>query len=158
MPGRKPTPTTLRLLRGNPGKRKLPKREPKPQAGIPPRPDWLSTRGAEAWDRLSPQLYTMGVLTLADGDALALLCEAWAEWRDRRDDVAKHGVAYECETEKGGLMVRARPEVAMASDAWRRVIAAMGEFGLTPSSRSKVSSGKSGEVDPMEEFLGRGKA
>ena len=34
MPGPRPTPNYLKLLRGNPGKRKLNKHEPQPQ--IPP--------------------------------------------------------------------------------------------------------------------------
>ncbi len=48
MPGPRPTPTYLKLLRGNPGKRKLNKREPQPQ--IRPRrrrvPNfWTAMRG-----------------------------------------------------------------------------------------------------------------
>jgi hypothetical protein len=41
MRGRKPKPTFLKVLDGNPGKRPLNDQEPRPPQGIPDRPDWL---------------------------------------------------------------------------------------------------------------------
>ena len=42
MKGRKPTPTHLKLVKGNPGKRKLPINEPKPARDFPDVPHHLS--------------------------------------------------------------------------------------------------------------------
>ncbi len=78
------------------------------------------------------------VLTLADGKALELLCSVYAEYRDARDVIDRQGATYESHTQNGKI-VRARPEVAIASDAWRRIRAMMTEFGLTPSSRSRIA-------------------
>ena len=46
MKGRKPTPTILKRLQGNPGKRPLPANEPQPtlEDELPPPPDWLVSR------------------------------------------------------------------------------------------------------------------
>ena len=41
MAGRKPKPTAVKKLEGNPGKRKLNSKEPVPAKGIPACPDWL---------------------------------------------------------------------------------------------------------------------
>ena len=41
MAGRKPKPTAVKKLEGNPGKRKLNKKEPVPAKGMPECPDWL---------------------------------------------------------------------------------------------------------------------
>ena len=41
MAGRKPKPTAIKELEGNPGKRKLNKKEPKPEKGMPVCPEWL---------------------------------------------------------------------------------------------------------------------
>ena len=41
MAGRKPKPTAIKKLEGNPGKRKLNKNEPVPAKGMPECPDWL---------------------------------------------------------------------------------------------------------------------
>jgi len=137
MAGRKPVPTHIKIVRGNPGKRALPATEPRPAAGIPKMPGKLSTRARRAWKSIGPELERMGVLTVADGTALELLCDAYAEWRDARDVVIRDGATYET-VSKHGTMTRTRPEVAIASDAWRRIAVMLREFGLTPSSRTKV--------------------
>ena len=41
MAGRKPKPTALKKLEGNPGKRKLNTKEPIPAKGMPNCPEWL---------------------------------------------------------------------------------------------------------------------
>jgi len=138
MAGRKPVPRALKILRGNPGKRALGKREPKPLPGVPRMPGHLSARAKAAWKSIGPELDRMGVLTLADAKALELLCDAYAEYRAARDAVEKEGLTYET-FGPSGSMTRPRPEVAIASDAWRRIAAMLREFGMTPSSRTKVS-------------------
>jgi P27 family predicted phage terminase small subunit len=156
MAGRKPKPTALKLLGGNAGKRKPPAREPKPTKGVPPCPAHLSPRAKAAWKRVGPELERMGVLTVADGMALELLVAAYAEYRDARETVAREGATYESLTQNG-MMIRAHPSVAIASDAWRRVRAMLAEFGLTPSARTRVQGAPGEETaDPFEELLGGG--
>ena len=43
--GRKPTPTAMKLLEGNPGKRKLNDKEPRPEKKAPSCPKWLEPEG-----------------------------------------------------------------------------------------------------------------
>ena len=47
MAGRKPKPTALKKLEGNPGKRKLNTKEPMPGKGMPDCPKWLLPEGSE---------------------------------------------------------------------------------------------------------------
>lgn len=183
--GRPPTPTALKILRGNPGKRAINTDEPKPPRGEVKPPPWLKGRGRTAWKWIAPVLQQMGVLTTADPHALALLCDAYAEYIECRATVRKFGAVYESrvvkastrrvdgDTELDGdkpeglswddedfdgndwsVIIRPRPEVKMASDAWRRVQRMLTEFGLTPSSRSKVKGEPEGEADPFEEWAG----
>jgi P27 family predicted phage terminase small subunit len=152
--GRKPKPTALKLVQGNPGKRALNTAEPQPQRGIPECPDWLSPLAKEHWIEIAPRLDELGVLTLADGHALALLCETFAEYRKARADVVKHGATYWSTSEDGSKLKRANPNVAIASDAAKRYRGLLAEFGLTPSSRTKVSTAPNSEVDPLDVFLG----
>lgn len=158
MAGRKPLPTHIKLLKGNPGKRSVNAREPKPKRGVPKMPAHLTPRAKSAWKRIGPELDAMGVLSLADATALELLCCVYAEWRVARDTVDDEGTTYTTTTETGDTMYRTRPEVAIAADAWRRCRAMLAEFGLTPSSRSKVSRiGDPASADPFETFLGQAK-
>jgi P27 family predicted phage terminase small subunit len=37
-------------------------------------------------------------------------------------------------------MIKAHPAAIMKADAWKRLRAMLGEFGMTPASRSKVNA------------------
>jgi phage terminase small subunit len=80
--GPAPKPTALKLLQGNPGKRAINGREPKPKTGMPRCPDWLDEEAKACWKRIVPQLNGMGVLTLIDADALANYCDTWSRWKN----------------------------------------------------------------------------
>lgn len=163
MPGRRPKPTHLKVLAGNPGKRSLTPTPPEGAVGAvltpgtPVMPEHLTSEAAAAWRRLAPELAGRGVLTRADGFALELLCEAYAEYRAARVALALHGTTYTTEG-ISGPMVRARPEVAIAADAFRRFARMLAEFGLTPAARGRAHGVKAEEHDPMDDLLGDGGA
>ena len=134
--GPTPKPTALKVLQGNPGKRALPKGEPKPDAGrLPSAPRWLSDEAKREWKRLAPRLHAVGLLTEVDGLALAMLCEAFAQYMTAKTVVDSEGLLLV--SEKGnsyqhpaaGLMTQARGELMK----WAR------EFGMTPAARSRIS-------------------
>ena len=52
--------------------------------------------------------------------------------------IAAKGETYETTTPAGSVMIRQRPEVALAADAWRRYAAMLQRFGLDPVSRARV--------------------
>lgn len=52
MAGRRPKPTHLKVVTGNPGKRKLNDKEPTPAKEIPGPPAHLTDWGKVAWGRL----------------------------------------------------------------------------------------------------------
>ncbi len=82
MAGRKPKPTALKKLEGNPGKRKLNTKEPVPEKGMPDCPKWLLPEAREEWKRLCQKLSEMGVLTEIDMAAFAAYCQSYARWKE----------------------------------------------------------------------------
>jgi P27 family predicted phage terminase small subunit len=153
MTGRRPKSAAKKKLHGNPGRRPLPGNELKPERGIPEPPEWLSDVALGHWQTLAPELDAAGVLTVADGHALALLCEAHADWRAACEAIELHGETYTRTTAAGKSTVVARPEVAMRSDAWSRMKSMLAEFGLTPTSRSRVSAIPKRKGGRLERFL-----
>ncbi len=148
----RPKPSHLKLVRGNPGKRAVNKREPKPRREIPSPPAHLSDRGKVAWGKVSVILDRMGVLTEADAFALEMLCETYADILDARENL--QGGRYQTViTKSGDSMERARPALSDLQDADRRFRAWLVEFGLTPSARSRVKTEGEKEEDPLAEFL-----
>ncbi len=79
MAGRKPKPTALKKLEGNPGKRKLNTKEPVPGKGMPDCPKWLLPEAKEEWKRLCQKLSEMGVLTEVDMAAFAAYCQRYTD-------------------------------------------------------------------------------
>ena len=150
----KPKPTVLRVLEGNPSKRPLPENEPKPAVGAPSAPKFLSEPARKHWRAVVRQLKKARVMTHLDADALALYCETYARWMDATADVQERGMLIEFEKEsKAGLVytaVEVNPHVSIASKAFDQLRLMMIEFGMTPSSRTKVSTVSDGKkkADP----------
>jgi phage terminase small subunit len=82
MAGRRPIPTRLKLLRGNPGKRQLNRDEPTPAAEAPSCPSHLGKTARREWRRISRELLKLGLLTKPDRAALAGYCAAFGDWVD----------------------------------------------------------------------------
>ena len=82
MAGRKPKPTAVKKLEGNPGKRKLNTKEPNPGKGMPDCPAWLLPEAKTEWIRLSEKLNQMGVLTENDRSAFAAYCQSYGGIRE----------------------------------------------------------------------------
>jgi P27 family predicted phage terminase small subunit len=148
-------PTVLKLLAGNPGKRTISDREPKPPAGVPRYPDWLSAEARKVWRRLAPQLKTMKVLTLVDRDALAAYCHTYARWREAEDFITRHGLTYPIRDEKGNVRcLQQFPQVAIARNLLLVLRAYQQEFGLTPAARARVQVQNEPEEDRARGIIG----
>ena len=69
--GRKPKPTAVKVLEGNPGKRGLNAGEPKPEKKAPRCPAWLEAEAKKEWKRMAKQMERLGILTEIDMAAFA---------------------------------------------------------------------------------------
>ena len=74
--GRKPKPTAMKELEGNPGKHPLNTSEPKPNKKAPACPKWLEPEAKKEWRRLAKQMEAIGILTEVDMAAFAGYCQA----------------------------------------------------------------------------------
>lgn len=100
------------------------------------------------WDGLVARLEKQGTATEVDGYAVDQAVRCLVEI-DRLDSVLnEHGQVYSTFTENGSEMFRARPEVAMLEQAWRRLQSALRDLGLTPATRTRVRQAPSKEQAP----------
>ena len=74
--GRRPKPTALKKLEGNPGKRPLNELEPVPPVASLRCPNYLLPEARKEWRRLAPILMNLGLLTAADAVPFAGYCQA----------------------------------------------------------------------------------
>ena len=151
--GRKPKPTAMKILEGNPGKRPLNDKEPIPPKGTIRCPTWLEPEAKKEWRRLSSSLEAMGVLTTADIAAFAGYCQAYARWKEAEEFITKHGSVFR--TPSG--YVQQVPQVSIAQQNLKIMQSFCSEFGLTPATRSRlaIANGDNDNQsnDPMENLL-----
>lgn len=164
-PGRKPIPKHLKLVRNNPGRRKLNDKEPAPEdlGGRAP-PEYFSGYALQEWNRRVAQLTRLGVLKETDDGALIALCQAWHRWRQAEDalerfsdkDAVTHGLMIKTSPKKdgGGGNAIQNPLVGTANKALELYIKLAVEFGMTPSSRTRLSVGKDADDNPYAKFGG----
>ena len=137
--GPPPQPTSLRHLRGNPGKRRIDGREPQPKLEAPTCPQWLSAKAKRVWRDLVPVLKGMRILTRVDRDALTVYCQTYARWRGAEEFIDQHGEIYPVRDAQGNVTrMKLYPQVGVASTLLQVVRSYQQEFGMTPSARTRV--------------------
>lgn len=141
-PGRKPKPTALKLIEGNPGKRPVNKNAPKPKPVAPPCPASLDAVGKACWRRNAKVLEPLGLLTEADRDALYRYCQAYSISESAWAYISQAGVLVARQhgkTENGKAEAVKNPAVQV----WRDTVSVMqheaAKFGMTPSDRGQMS-------------------
>lgn len=149
MRGRKPKPTETKILEGNPGKRAINNKEPKPEVVIPDCPQHLKGAARTEWNRLAKELHALKIITKIDRAALAVCCTAWADYVKACNKLEKQGEVII--SEKGGMYQN--PWVAIKKRSMDQVQKFYAEFGMTPSSRSRVQVDMPDEGDEMAGFL-----
>ncbi|HJV75355.1 MAG TPA: phage terminase small subunit P27 family [Noviherbaspirillum sp.] len=156
MAGRRPKPTALKLVSGNPGKRAINRKEPKAKRLIPSCPEHLDDSAKVAWGRLTVLLDRMGVLTEADCSALERLCDCYADILECRKLIRRDGRTYKVTTQTGDILIKGNPAVAQLRAADAQFKSYLVEFGLTPAARSKVQVNPDDDdkKDPLSEFFG----
>ena len=135
MRGRKPKPTALKLIEGNPGKRPINGREPKPPASVPTCPAHLSASAKAEWKRLARTLNEIGLLTQIDRSVLAAYCQAYGRWVEAERRLAETPPILK--TPAGYVQIS--PWITISNKQVELMTRLMGELGLSPTARARLS-------------------
>ena len=131
--GRKPKPTWLKLVSGNPGKRPLNVDEPQPVGDLASPPDWFSPEQRIEWDR-ALRAAPLGLLRSLDESMLVVWVCAKVAHADAVQKVATFGSVI-----KSGGQAQPSPYVGIMNKQATVMMRAAAEMGFSPSSRSRVS-------------------
>lgn len=147
--GRKPKPTEVKKLEGNPGKRALNHKEPKPEIDIPECPPHLKRVAREEWKRITRELIKLKIITRVDRASLVAYCQAWEDYVNACKELEQEGAVII--SDKGGAYQN--PWVSIKNSAMDRMVRISSEFGMTPSSRTRIKVEAPDEDDAMAKFL-----
>ena len=148
--GRKPTPTPLKLLRGNPGRRPLRDDEPRPKPHLPAAPSHLGAAAKKEWRRAGRMLVQLGLVSELDRAAFAAYCTVWGRWVEAEEALRTYGVMMKS---PNGFPVQS-PYLAVANRAMEQMRSLLAEFGMSPASRTRVSGvTREDGHDPLDAFL-----
>lgn len=137
-PGPRPTPTGILRLRGS-NEVSHRKDEPVPTKPLPECPDWINAEAKLVWAQVVPQLDAMGILGGIDANALSRYCQLWSRWKDAEQFIQKYGSTYSLNDEAGKpKCFQQFPEVAIAHRLAAQLTKMEAEFGMTPSSRTRI--------------------
>lgn len=154
MKGRKPKPTVLKLVQGNPGRRPVSSDEFRPDAAIPDCPPHLKGEAKLEWERITQVLNAHGMISEADRGALAMVCTLWDRYVTAELMIER---ARDAAPATGGLFMKSpngfpiqSPWLAVSNKAMEQYKSMCAEFGLTPSSRVRVAP-STAQLDMFED-------
>jgi P27 family predicted phage terminase small subunit len=136
MSGPPPIPTALKVLRGNPGKKRI-KGEPIPDPSPIDPPAWLEgdALAVAIWRDEAPRLLRLGLLGDVDRLAFAALCERAATYQRAAREIR-------CDpTQPVGRMRQPKAEVSIARAAAHGLVQLASRFGMTPADRARITAG-----------------
>lgn len=147
-PGPAPKPTALKLIEGNPGRRQIEPGEVRPLVVAPVCPDHINPEAAAEWQRIVPLLLKHYLVTELDTAALALYCQSYGRWME-----AERKIAEQRAKNGSGLLIKApsgypiqNPYLAIANRAMEDCYKYLQQFGLSPSSRTRVQASPQGDL------------
>jgi P27 family predicted phage terminase small subunit len=132
--GAKPVPTNIKALRGTVRADRGNPHEAKPKSDVPVCPSDLSAEAKREWRRVTKELAPLGLLTRIDRAALAGYCQAWATWIEAQAALRQYGVVIKS---PNGYPMQS-PYMAVANKAFDQMRLMLAEFGMSPSSRTRV--------------------
>lgn len=97
-------------------------------------PDFLDAEALAEWNRIIPELYQVGLITLPDRAALVGYCLAWSTVEKAERALAGARLIYRRGT--GGAAPN--PFLTIRNDALRVMKSFLAEFGMTPASRVRL--------------------
>lgn len=138
--GPKPLPSNIHILQGN--RSKLPAHKLsdviQPDINIPECPEHLSERAKQEWQRIAPELEKLGLISNIDRTALAIYCHAYARWVDAEEKLKALGDRGLIDTTPSGYK-QIGVWYQISKSAVEQMHKSMGDFGMTPSSRTRVT-------------------
>lgn len=151
--GPKKKPTALKLIKGTIRKASINIDEPNPDIKIPDPPEHLSKEALTEWQRITPELFSMGLITNLDMASLASYCQAYGRWVVAERELKESGNLTIVTMQNNIIQ---NPLVGIANVAMEIMRKHLSNFGMSPADRAKVSAVANKEEKDSNKFASFG--
>lgn len=134
MRGRKPVPTDLRKLHGNPRQKPINKAEPKPVGALDSAPEWMSESQKAGW-RYALDHAPAGLLKRLDRGVLTVWVCAEDAHREASQRVTQYGLVTK--SPEKGVPIQ-NPFLAIMNRQAEIMLRSASELGFSPASRPRI--------------------
>ena len=150
---RKVIPVSVQLAKGNPNRltkaeikaRQEAEESFKPNDDDIKVPGWLDKEGKSEWKRVSRELKELNILTNIDTTALGMYCDAYSKYQLATKKINEEGMFIEYTNKAGATNIIEHPAVKAQVKYADLIKKLCSEFGLTPSSRARITLPKQEE-------------
>lgn len=137
--GPKPLPNNVHALNGNPSKKSLNSLSGSDvPVEIPEPPEHLSELAVTEWNRISTELFRLGLIAKIDRANLGVYCQAYARWAEAEAKIAEMGDDGLIQTTVNGYQ-QMSVWLQISNRAVEQMRSAASEFGMSPSARVRVN-------------------
>lgn len=152
--GPAPLPTNLHLIKGNPSKLPAARLNDalRPKVEIPDRPDYLLDDAKAEWDRITPELKKLHIISQIDMVAVAMYCQTYAQWAVAQRKIKEHGEDSMVELTPNGFK-QITAWTSLSLKLHEKMQSMLAEFGMTPSTRTRISHNVCINTDLFNDFL-----
>lgn len=128
--------------------------QPQRLEGVPVPPEDLDSLGRYTWLATATQLHDLGVLSGLDLAMLKEYCYQISVMEQAKKEIREGGLTVIMHNKGGGMYPVKSPYIAIYNDALTHASRLAQQYGLTPSSRQKITSApiKEEEKDPWSEI------
>ena len=138
--GRKALPAHIHVINGNPSKKRFAALADGTRVPIeiPEAPAHIDPAAKKEWKRITVELQKLGLIAKVDRAALGIYCQAYSRWEKAEREIKKLGDDGLIEATPSGYK-QISVWLQISNRAVETMHKFMGEFGMTPSARSRVT-------------------
>lgn len=125
--GRKAKPTAIKILEGNPGKKKLYPESSIALKVVPSPPEFLLPDAKQAWEKIAKVLVSIEMLTMFDLASLAMCCQSYAQ-----SNIARLQAEEFDKLQAGDKKQKQNPNRLTSNAYWKSFVLVCRAFGLSP--------------------------
>ena len=141
--GRKKIPTKIKKMQGTSVPSRTLKNEMQVDvvSNVPEAPEWLSLIGKNEWNKVTKQLFNLGMLHDVDLPLIEAYCNEMSLYLECEMKLRRENRIDEFQNSEGIVVRRqANPLVKMKNDALNNSLKLAAQFGLTPVARASISA------------------